>query len=329
MQSCSVVQTIRCVLACLFLFTARDILGIESAPAAWFKEARLGAFMHFTLKTPEEFALAQQFDVNAVAAQLEEMGASYLIFTIYHQNSDYMVAPNATYDRTAGYKPGERCSTRDLPLELYQALEPKGIKLMLYVTSQTPRNDLRVHKAFGLPEKKGDVKMDLVFAKKWAEVLGEWSQRYGDKVAGWWFDGCYAWIDFNEEMAQVYAAAVKQGNTNALVAFNPGVKVPVIRATRAENYTAGELDKPFLARPESRWLDGAQWHALTYLGAWWKRQDTRYPTEQWVAWVKTVTEKGGVVTLDLGPNLDLRAGPIGAFSEKQMKQFKAIKEALK
>jgi hypothetical protein len=311
----------------LLLFSAAEIYSVESAHTDWFHKARLGVFMHFTLKTPEEFALAQQFDVKAVASQLEAMGVGYFIFTIYHQNSDYLVAPNATYDRYTGYKPGERCATRDIPLELYNALHPKGIKLLLYVTSQTPRNDLHVHKVFGLPDKKGDVKMDLAFAKKWAEVLGEWSERYGDKVAGWWFDGCYAWIDFNEEMAQVYAEAVKRGNPHTLVAFNPGVKVPVIRATRAENYTAGELDKPFQALPDSRWLDGAQWHALTYLGAWWKRQDTRYPTEQWVAWVKAVTEKGGVVTLDLGPNLDPKAGPIGTFSEKQMKQFKAIKES--
>jgi hypothetical protein len=31
-----------------------------------------------------------------------------------------------------------------------------------------------------------------VFVQKWASVLEEYTVRYGDKVSGWWIDGCYS-----------------------------------------------------------------------------------------------------------------------------------------
>ena len=92
-----------------------------------------------------------------------------------------------------------------------------------------------------------DQPIDLAFAEKWSEVIQEWSDRYGDKVAGWWFDGGYEHIGFNDAIADRYAAAVKHGNPKAIVTFNPGVKV--IRWTKAEDYTAGELNEPL---PSSR-----------------------------------------------------------------------------
>ena len=141
------------------------------------------------------------------------------------QNSGWFNAPNAAYDRITGYQPGERCATRDLPLDLYRALHAKGIRLMLYLPCQTPNRDIRAQKAFGLPQGPKDQPIDLAFAKQWAEVIHEWSARYGDKVSGWWFDGGYQHIRFNEDIARVYADAVKRGNPNAIVTFNPGIKL--------------------------------------------------------------------------------------------------------
>lgn len=44
-----------------------------------------------------------------------------------------MNSPNAEYERVTGYAPGQRCSMRDLPLAIHRVLEPKGIRLMLYL----------------------------------------------------------------------------------------------------------------------------------------------------------------------------------------------------
>ena len=280
--------------------------------------------MHLLPGDAQGLERVNQFDVDALAAQLESVGAKYLVLTL-GQNSGFMNSPNPTYERVTGYQPGERCSTRDLPLDLYRVLHPKGIRLMLYLPCQVPNRDVRAQQAFGLAQGPKDQPIDVAFAKKWAEVIHDWSARYGDKVAGWWFDGGYEWVGFNNEIAAIYADAVKRGNPNAIVTFNPGVKL--IRWTEAEDYTAGELNEPFETVPTERWVDGSQWHALTYLGSSWSKRDTRYPAKRWADWVGNVVANGGVVTLDVGPNWDPQQGPIGAISEDQMAQLRSIQAA--
>jgi hypothetical protein len=281
--------------------------------------------MHFLPGDARSLALVEQFDVANLAKQLEMAGVKYFVLTL-GQNSGYFNSPNAVYERYTGYAPGARCAKRDLPLDLSDTLKSKGIKLMLYLPCQVPNEDARAQRAFGLPEGKRDQPLDAAFAKKWAEVIQEWSERYGEKVAGWWFDGGYRHIHFDESIAAVYAAAVKRGNPKAIVTFNPGVQVT--HYTQAEDYTAGELNDPFQQRPASRWLQESQWHALTFLGSGWAHRNTRYSDEQWADWVRAVTEKGGVVTLDMGPNYDPKVGPVGGLAAAQLQQVIAVKEAL-
>lgn len=295
----------------------------ENNPATdWMAEAKIGAFMHF-LPGQSNFPLVEKFDVPAVTKQLADSGVRYFVFTL-GQNSGYMNAPNAAYDKAAGFAAGERCAKRDLPGELAAALKPHGIRLMLYLPCQTPNRDLQAIRAFGLPEApvNGDRKIDAAFARKWSEVIREWSDRYGDAVSGWWFDGGYQHIGFNNEIAGIYSEAAKHGNTNAVVTFNPGVRL--IRWTSFEDYTAGELNEPFTHTCSERWVSGSQWHVLTFLGKTWGHRDTRYPDEQWAKWVADVTARGGAVTLDMGPNYDTLAAPVGTFSEPQIKQLSVI-----
>jgi hypothetical protein len=212
-------------------------------------------------------------------------------------------------------------------MELAAALKPCGVRLLLYLPCQTPNGDLQAVRAFGLPETpvNGDRKIDLAFARKWAEVIKEWSDRYGDAVSGWWFDGGYEWVGFNSEIAKMYAEAAKHGNPQSVVTFNPGVSLK--RWTAAEDYTAGELNEPFTHPCDGRWLEDSQWHVLTFLGKTWGKRDTRYPDALWAKWVGAVTSKGGAVTLDLGPNYDPAAAPVGTFDEAQVKQLRAIVRA--
>ena len=143
-----------------------------SSRTDWLRDARIGAFMHFLPRNAEQFAKVNDFDVEAVAKQLKGMGARYFVFTL-GQNSGWFNAPNATYDRITGYQPGERCATRDLPLDLYRALHAKGIRLMLYLPCQTPNRDIRAQKAFGLPQGPRDQPIDRAFATRWAAVIHE------------------------------------------------------------------------------------------------------------------------------------------------------------
>jgi hypothetical protein len=340
MRTCLIPAVLIPVALCLM--AARGSLDVAAAPARapggtvmiasanskdtdWFKEARYGAFMHFLPGDAQGLALVERFDVEALARQLQAMGVKYFVITL-GQNSGYFNSPNAAYDRYTGYTAGERCSKRDLPLDLYRALKPKGIRLMLYLPAQTPNRDTRAQRAFGLPEGPLDQPINAEFARKWAEVIREWADRYGDKVAGWWFDGCYRHVHFNEAIAGIYAAAVKHGNPHAIVAFNPGVQL--IHYTEAEDYTAGETNDPLELIPSSRRLEGSQWHVLTFIGSSWGQRNTRFTAEQWAAWVKAVAAHEGVVTLDMGPNYDPKVGPIGSLAEEQVDQVKAIKAAL-
>ncbi len=318
--------TCRLVAVSLLAFALTIRANNNNPNTDWFQVAGYGVFMHFLPGDTHQLAQVQDFDVEALARQLETAGAKYFVITL-GQNSGYFISPNATYDRHAGYRAGERCAARDLPLDLQRRLQARGIRLMFYLPCQVPNQDAQAQKAFGLPEGARDQPVDLVFARQWAAVIQEWSDRYADKVAGWWFDGGYDHIHFNGEIAKLYSAAVKHGNPKAIVTFNPGVKV--VRHTEAEDYTAGELNEPFAFVPAARWLDGSQWHALTYLGANWAQRNTRYPPDKWADWVRAVVTKGGVVTLDLGPNWDAKQGPIGSLSEAQMTQLKAIRTAVR
>ena len=156
-------------------------------------------------------------------------------------------------------------------------------------------------------------------------MIREWSDRYGDSVAGWWFDGGYEWVGFNSDIARVYSEAVKHGNPQSIATFNPGVSLK--RWTDAEDYTAGEINDPFTLSCNGRWLDGSQWHVLTYLGNSWGHRNIRHPDNAWASWVAKVTAQGGTVTLDIGPNYDSAVAPVGTFSEAQLKQLRAIVDA--
>ena len=159
------------------------------------------------------------------------------------QNSGWFNAPNAAYDRVTGYQPGERCARRDLPLDLYRAHArqghpPDALLAMPDAERRHPRAE-----SLGPAQGPKDQPLDLAFAKQSATVIHEWSARYGDKVSGWWFDGGYAHIRFNEEIASRYADAVKRGNPKAIVTFNPGVSLK--RHTPGRGLHGGRAERSF------------------------------------------------------------------------------------
>ena len=199
-------QKLKCI-PTPFLVLALLTVALGSASSAdWLREAKYGAFMHLLPSDAKTLAMVDDFDVERLAGQLESIGVKYLVLTL-GQNSGYFNAPNAVYDRTTGYRAGERCSKRDLPADLWRALHARGIRLMLYLPCQAPNEDRRAQKAFGLPQGKKDQPIDPAFAQRWASVIQVWADRYGDRVSGWWFDGGYDQVEFNE----VHRAEVRRG----------------------------------------------------------------------------------------------------------------------
>ena len=317
-----------------------------NARTDWFRAARWGVFMHYmadtVLKGDEQTIqnwnkAVDNFDVKGLAEQLASVGAGYFVLTL-GQNSGFYCAPNATYDRLTGIAPS-KCAKRDLVADLSEALHAKRIRLMVYLPSGAPDRDKEAMKALewqagklplwtyenGRP--KGQDDRLVAFQRKWESVIAEWSKRWGKKVSGWWFDGCY----YPDAMYRhpdapnfaSFAAAARAGNPDSIVAFNPGVLNPIITLTPAEDYTAGEINEPDKVVCNSRWIGSAQFHMLSYLGPNWCQKPPRFKPEQVATITRRITDKQGTVTWDLPP-----AGINGRIPDDFLPQLRAIKEAI-
>jgi hypothetical protein len=304
----------------------------------WFCKAGYGVFVHYLNEIQNSSHTIQslgrstswddcvrEFDVERFASAMADAGAGYVIFTT-HQRTRFLIAPNATFDRLTGYKPGEACATRDLVEDLYQALHKRNIPLMLYWTGNGPSSDAKANAAMGW-----QTPVSKEWLLKWAAITEEYALRYGDKVAGWWVDGCYfkhGNLQYDEEKLGLLARALKAGNPKRIIGLNPGVELTAY--SRHEDFTAGEQNR-FHAQPTGRWLDGEQWHTLSYLGAdrpgnylsaGWCEPGVRYPKQELAEYVYAVNHAGGVVSIDVLLYRD------GGLDRSQLEVLKALRPAL-
>jgi hypothetical protein len=320
-----------CHLLCVLFALETVTLAAENTKPAkhhrtdWFKEAKWGVFMHYmadtVLKgdqlTVEEWNKAvDAFDVNGLAEQLASTGAGYFVLTL-GQNSGFYCSPNKTYDKLTGLTPS-KCARRDLVSDLSKALQAKRIQLMVYLPSGAPDRDQEAKNALewkagrfplwtyenGKP--KGQDDRLAGFQKKWESVIAEWSKRWGRRVSGWWFDGCY-YPDAMYRHPEApnfasFAAAVRSGNPKSIVAFNSGVVNPIINLTPEEDYTAGGINEPDKVVCGGRWVGQAQFHMLSYLGPSWCQKPPRFTADQVVALTQGITDKDGTVTWDVPPS---------------------------
>lgn len=302
--------------------------GAPNNPATdWFSRAGWGVFVHYLnglqnsagsinslgQETPWDQAV-REFDTERFADTMQQVGANYVIFTVM-QVTRHLIAPNATYDRITGYRPGEACATRDLIEDLYQSLHARGIPLMLYYTGDGPRADDQANAGFGFT-----TPVNREFVEKWASVAREYSLRYGDKIAGWWVDGCYPFIGYTDETLGIIGEALKAGNPNSIVAFNRGVDPVVMSYTPEEDFTCGEQNS-FYDVPADRWLDGEQWHILSFVGNGWGQAGSKYTKQELSDYVADVSARGGVVSIDVLLFRD------GSLDRSQVEMLKAVAEA--
>jgi len=290
-------------LAVIALAVAASVLQAADRPAAhrtdWFKDAQWGVFTHYltghTMSAADWNARVDKADIPGLARQLEATGCRYYVLTL-GQNSGHYCSPNAAYDKYACLQPS-KCSKRDLVADIQAVLAPKGIKMMLYLPCQSPNADPIAQKGFGLPQGARDQPIDGAFARKWAEVIREWSVRYGKNIAGWWFDGAYRHVRFNDAIGRIYADAVHAGNPDSIVAFNPGVML--VPYSVAEDYTAGEINDAAKVECQGRWLKNEQWHMLSFLGPTWCQKPPRFSNETVIEITRNIIENEGVVTWDV------------------------------
>ena len=290
-------------------------------------------------------------------------GTTYFFLTL-GQNTGHFCAPNDTYDALVPNRPS-RLARRDLVADLYDALAPHGIRLMVYLPSHAPAEDrvaveglkctpswdasswqLRPGRYVAGPDM--DERLSA-FQRNWEAIIREWSLRWGKKVWGWWIDGCYyadrMYRNPDAPNFRSFAEAMKAGNPESIVAFNPGVKVPVVCHSEFEDYTAGEVadsfpvvmdshwnrpNKPakYWGMPPGRFVNGAQYHLLTFMGCYWcGGTEPRFPDELAIGYTRHVNNVGGVISWDVPIGKDGKAN--GLIPEPFVRQLRALGAAVR
>jgi len=273
----------------------------------------------------------KDFDFELFASQLNEVGAGWCFVTIMQQTK-YMIAPNDTFNKITGYKPGEACpESFDFIEEMYKALSKYDIDLMLYFTGDGPSRDEVALKAFGAWDDDEQILRES-FVQKWAEVAKEYSLRYGNKIKGWWQDGM--WIGYTPELLKHYAEAFRAGNPDAVIATNfygcldhYGQLVTQPRnGCEYDDYTAGEIVH-LGCLPYGAGVNGCRWHVLSFLGNapetfepdGWSKPGSKYTPGWMYDYVDKIHRVGGIITLDICAYRD------GHIDEEQMRVLRLLK----
>ncbi|MDR2761707.1 MAG: alpha-L-fucosidase [Planctomycetaceae bacterium] len=320
----------------LFIFIPLTVFSREPQPERtdWILKRGYGIFVHYlnNIQNDAEHVSSlgkstswddcvNEFNVEIFADRMKEAGAGYVIFTVL-QRSRFMIAPNETYNRLTGYKAGEACSRRDLIEELYQALHKRDIDLMLYFTGDATIDDPQAAKGL-------KIKFPITeeFICNWSSVVAEYGNRYKDKVKGYWVDGCYRHLGYDEKSFKIFAAGLRAGNPDRIIAFNSGVGMKAY--SNYEDYICGEQNSFSLLPNGGRFLNGEQWHILSFLGIspknislGWGSPGVCKTKQELAEYIYRVNSLGGVVSIDVLLYRD------GEMDRSQLETLKSLRERI-
>ena len=205
----------------------------QRADTAWLQKAGYGLMSHWTSQScprrgdPKPYAQAvQDFDVETLANQVQEAGAGFLVLTTSHAQF-YFPAPIQAIDRIL---PG-RTAQRDLVADLADALGKRGIRLMLYYHIGAI-SDPQWLEASGFWE----TDTSRIFSN-WTAIISDVGERYGDRLAGWWFDDGAVNYYYRGAPWERLTRAAKAGHPQRLVAYNPWV---LPSPTEFQDFCCGE-----------------------------------------------------------------------------------------
>ena len=167
------------------------------ADRASFAEMHLGLFVHYTyVGRPYAFGstqradgtavrsldeLADNLDVEDLAACAAAMRAQYVQFTTWHANMNALYPSKVLQRRLPGH-----CSRRDVIADLIRALRAKNIRLILYIHPSDGHD-------FSREDQDRVGWNDSPPYARWNdfinEVVAELVDRYGKDVSGYYIDG--------------------------------------------------------------------------------------------------------------------------------------------
>ena len=201
----------------------------------YFARARVGLFTHYTYATyaegkgtnwggthysrtdPRGAVSAEEaaalFDGEKYARTAHDLGAEYVVFTVCHAGFN-LLFPSETMKKTGCL---HKCTdTSDGIRKLLDGLRPYGIPLVLYMP---PNDDHDIVEAdlqqMGWADGK-EARMDFI-----KRLIREIYDRYGNEIAGFWFDQCGPTEDVRD--------FVKACNPEAVVFVNTGITANTVR----------------------------------------------------------------------------------------------------
>ena len=289
----------------------------------WFYEAGFGMFCHWTTATlPENgekkdyHKAVEDFDLDTFVSQVVSSGAKFLFFTASHSEM-HLPFPLPELDEILP----NHTSKRDLIMELADALEPHGIKLMLYFNGDGCTDIPWQDATYTYTNREAHAE----YCYKIAKAI---SMRYGKKIHGWWIDCCYVEglcsgygtsYDFKR-----YAEALRAGNPDSIVAFNfKGIEEwDCDWGKGISDYQAGEEN--YITRyPNGRYSGEGelQWFALCWMDDFWVHEKEgepapRYSNEEVLDYINKVRSNGGVFAYNVAP---YQEGHIAPKTAKQLK----------
>ncbi len=272
--------------------------------------------------------LVKAFNVNAFADMVANTGAGFIVFAT-SWSTYYFPAPIQSFEKVA---PGHT-TQRDLIGELADALNARHIKLMLYYHAG------RAEDNWWSGTHARSMDKDAYF-KEWEEQIREIGQRYGDRLAGWWFDDGTTFYYTLQAPWKAMTEATKAGYPGRLVGYNSWI---LPKATDFQDYACGEGDFPDRLVKDDELPDGGSGiflggpqkglqatMTLTNEGGDWGHitQDKpipppRYTDAQMIDYIRQAMARKAV------PVINLEVYDDGSASQQTIDEFKAIKAAIK
>lgn len=292
-----------------------------------FRNTRYGLMFHWTStispRTGDRKTYAEavrDFDLKTFVEQVRRSGAGFVTLTTSHAEM-YFPAPLKSLERIL---PG-RTAQRDLVGELAKELGQYGIRLFLYYHLGAS-SDKTWQKTCGF--EKTDT---TEFWTNWKAVISEVGERYGEQLAGWWFDDGTMNYYYRSAPWQQLATAAKAGNASRLICFNPWT---LPSATEFQDYFSGEgysepslggwLRKGDQGRISGGSQEGLQASSALVMESSWdhSKRDTeigapRYTPERLAELLRTSAELGNV------PMLNCEIYQEGTFSPKTVELIRA------
>lgn len=295
-----------------------------------------GVMVHWTSRAKPRYGkekpyeqAVNDFDVEAFADTMQEIGASYVMFTTNHID---IVFPAPLYSWEKYHS--RKTTQRDLIADLIAALAKRNIKFFMYIHLPNAANyPPMTGTGFNFSNEDMQAMEHLdEYMRRLCEIFTEIGNRYGTGLKGYWLDGWQMAIaKYGIDPTEKVYKATKIGNPDRLTTFAFGVRYPT--CTPWQDYACGETRvigalpvNGVYARGQNK---GYPYHSIIVMDDdWWhddydtRIADPQYNAEQLSTYINGCRENGGMVTMNIGVYQD------GTISEETKKVMAEVKKAV-